>query len=37
LKETMIIRLNGMLQYQDCINIIEQDQYAKEHLVSHLL
>jgi len=27
-KEVMIIRLNGMLQYQDCISIMEADPFA---------
>lgn len=36
-KETMIIRLNAMLQYQDCINLIEQDPYAQQNLVPNLM
>jgi hypothetical protein len=37
LKELMIIRLNMMLQHQDCIVALEQDQYAQEHLVPIML
>lgn len=37
LKEIMIIRLNGMLQFQDCITIIEKDSFGKQYLVENLL
>jgi hypothetical protein len=37
MKELMVIRMNCMLQYKDCINIIEQEPYAKLHFVQHLL
>lgn len=37
LKETMIIRLNMFLQFQECIKTLENDNYAREHLVPTLL
>lgn len=33
----MIIRLNMLLQHQDCIVALEQDPYAQEHLVPIML
>ena len=33
----MIIRLNMFLQFQDCIKTLENDEYAREHLVPTLL
>lgn len=37
LKELMIIRLNMMLQHQDCINQLEKDPYSQQHLVPVML
>ena len=37
LKETMIIRLNIVLQYQECINLLEKDTIANEELVTNML
>jgi hypothetical protein len=37
LKELMIIRLNMMLQHQDCILALEKDTYAQQHLVPVML
>ena len=33
----MIIRLNMILQYQECINLLEKDVIANEDLVPNLL
>ena len=37
LKETMIIRLNMVLQYQECINLLEKDVLANSNLLQNML